>query len=142
MLRNARDLLNAGLYISALGALAGGIVLGGALLGEKVIASAAVQTVASIFEAEAEPPSRLSVVVANAREIRAALERPMPPRPALQPLTQQVAYGALRPGAKGAHVATSSKSKVPKLSKEGMDAMASMDTRSYVAPSVELHRIY
>ncbi len=143
MKQNVRDLRNAGLYVIALTALASALVIGGGFVGNRVASSSTLQSIASIFDPDGDhSKTRVSVVVANAREIRAALEKPMPPRQALPPITAKLAIGALRPGSRVA--ATTMQPKVPMLSAAGMDAMASGDTRTRFSsgPPPELHRVY
>jgi hypothetical protein len=78
----------------------------------------------------------LSLAVESAREIRAALAKPIPPPPPLQPITAQLAYGHLKSG-------RSMVVKAPKLPRAALDAMASADTgRAAPLPPVELHRVY
>lgn len=62
-------------------------------------------------------PTRMDMLVANAREIRAALERPLPPLEPLPPITQ-------RPANAGPKLVTA-KSRPRKLSSEARDALAS-----------------
>ncbi len=141
MNQDVRDLRNAGLYIFGLAALAGALVIGGGFVGNRVASSSTLQGIASIFDSDGDhSKTRVSVVVANAREIRAALEKPMPPRQALPPITAKLAIGALRPGSRVADT----QPKVPKLSAAAMDAMASADTRPRFSSSAppELHRVY
>ena len=135
MSRNARDLRNAGLYLFAVTALAGGLVLCGGLISTHVGAGSAIQTV--VFDREAAPaPTRLSLAVESAREIRAALARPIPPPAPLQPITAQVAYGHLKSG-------KSPVAKVPRLNPAALDAMASADVGTQAPiPRAELHRVY
>ena len=141
MNQHVRDLRNAGLYVFGLAALAGALVIGGGFVGNRIASSSTLQNVASLFDSDGERSStRVSVAVANAREIRAALQKPMPPRQALQPITAKLAIGALRPGSRVADA----QPKVPKLPRAAMDAMASADThpRFSSGPPVELHRVY
>lgn len=142
MNQDVRDLRNAGLYIFGLAALAGALVIGGGFVGNRVALSSTLQSIASIFDSDGDhSKTRVSVVVANAREIRAALEKPMPPRQALPPITAKLAIGALRPGSR---VAATTQPKVPKLPRAAMDAMASADTRQRFSsgPPPELHKVY
>jgi hypothetical protein len=105
-------------------------------------------TVASFFEPHGErPPTRLSVNVENAREIRAALAKPMPPREPLPPITAKLAYGQLKHGRAVAMNTSAQKitraPKLPKVPKAGLNAMASAETKSSPqALNVELHRVY
>ena len=86
------------------------------------------------------PATRLSLVVDNAREIRAALAKPAPPRLPLPPITAKLAYGHLKNGKSPAL----RRLNIPKA---GLDAMASgagasIDTRGALPAPVELHRVY
>lgn len=147
MSQETRDLGNAAVYLVALVVLAGGLVLGGILLAQRVDAGAAVDKIISVFSQDDEPeaPTRLSVAVESAREIRAALERPIAGPPPLQPITAQVAHGHFKPGR---HAASGAASRPPKLPKAALDAMASAEPPSapprplVSLPRVELHRIY
>ena len=130
------------LYLVALAAIGGALVLGGMLLAERATANGVFAGMASFLETEPErAPTRLSIAVENAREIQAALAKPIPPPAPLQPITAKLAYGHLKSGARAAQHR-------PKLPKAAMDAMASADTgaelpRSQAVPvRVELHRVY
>jgi hypothetical protein len=146
MNQDVRDLRNAGLYVFALTALASALVIGGGFMGNRVASSSTLQSIASIFDSDGDhSKTRVSVVVANAREIRAALDKPMPPRQAVPPVTAKLAIGALRPGSRvAATTQPNTQPKVPKLSAAAMDAMASADTRQRFssAPPPELHKVY
>ena len=132
MSQDARDLRNAGLYLVASAVLAAGLVLGGAFFAERAIVNPAVAEIVTSAFAETgssletmpeSMPTRLSVVVANAREIRDALAKPHPPLAPLPPITENLAYGHLKPGS---HVAQSSVTQRPlKLKHDAMNAMAS-----------------
>jgi hypothetical protein len=143
MSQDTKDLRNAAFYLIALLVLAGGLVVGGVLMAQRVDAGAAVDKIISVFNQDDEPeaPTRLSVAVERAREIRAALERPIAGPPPLQPITATVAQGHYKPGRHAA-------SRPPKLPKAALDAMASAEppvapSRSPAAlPLVELHRVY
>ena len=143
MSQDTRDLRNAAFYIVTLLALAGGLVLGGVLSAKRVDASAAMQAIASVFDGdETQVPTRLSVSVERAREIRAALERPIPPLEPLPPITAKVAHGHIKSGKHAARPA--------QLPKAALDAMASAEIpASQTAqapraslPRVEMHRVY
>ena len=78
MSQDARDLRNAGLYLVASAVLAAGLVLGGAFFAERAIVNPAVAEIVTSAFAETgssletmpeSMPTRLSVVVAIAREI-------------------------------------------------------------------------
>ncbi len=144
MSQDARDLRSAGCYVVVLLAFAAAVVFAGPPLVERAIASTGFSEIVSPFsEAESEQaPTRLSIAVDNAREIRAALAKPQPPLEPLQPITAKLAHGHLKPGSRTAHA-----HQRPKLPKAAMDAMASANNadtpRSYSAPApMELHRVY
>lgn len=138
MSQSARDLRNAGVYIFAAVALGVGLLLGSGLVADRVKAHSVLQSIASAFDHDGEPkPTRLSIVVDNAREIRAALAKPIPPREPLPPITAQLAYGHLKKNG-----ATAMVTKAPKLPNAALDAMASMDTGRSAPVQVELHRVY
>ena len=139
---NVRDLLNAGMYIFALAVLVGGLVLSAGLVAERMTASSVTQTIASNVDSDEErTPTRLSLAVDSAREIRAALTKPTPPLSPLPPIAAKLAYGQLK---KGKSLALH----LPKIPKAGLDAMALIDTqnyspaRNYSPAQVDLHRVY
>lgn len=138
MSQSAGDLGNAGAYIFAIVALGAGLLLGSGLVAERVKAHSVLQSIASAFDHDGEPkPTRLSIMVDNAREIRAALAKPIPPHEPLSPITAKLAYGHLKNGRATAMVA-----KAPKRPAAASDAMASINTGRSAAVQVELHRIY
>lgn len=142
MSQHTRDLRNAALYFVGLLAVAGGLVIGGVMSAKRVDASSAMQVIASAFDGVDEPaaPTRLSVAVANAREIRAALDRPIPPLAPLPPITARLARGDMKPSQHAARPL--------RMPKAALDAMASADIPSAQPapraslPRVELHRVY
>ena len=144
MSRNLRDLLHAGAYIFGLLALGSGLLVGAAALSGRVDANASFGYLASIVELDEDRPTVLSQRVASAREIREALSKPIAGPPPLQPISQKVAIGALLPGSKGSQVAGRSETRVSKLSKKALNAMASAEEfqSSSPAPRVELHKVY
>ena len=138
MSQHMRDLRNAGVYLLTVLALVAGVIAGGALVVERNAHGTVLQTLASLFDEadEERAPTRLSLAVEEARQIRAALEKPLPPPAPLQPITATVAHGDLRSGK-----ASLAKHKVPKFPKEALDAMASNELHS-PPPRVELHKVY
>ena len=143
MSQNARDLRNAGLYLIALAIVGGTLVLGGIILGERAAASSFFSDLASFLEPEPDPaPSRLSIAVENAREVHAALARPVQPPAPLQPIMAKLAHGHLKTGSRVAHPHR------PKIPKAAMNAMASARAgaetpRPPATPvQVDLHRVY
>jgi hypothetical protein len=145
MSQESKDLRNAALYLVALLLLAGGLVFGGILVSQRVNAGAAIEKIISVLnveEDEPDAPTKLSIAVENAREIRAALARQIPPPPPLPPITAKVAHGHFKATGKH-HVAKSP----PKLSREALNAMASANMAEPPRPAaplprVELHRVY
>ena len=128
-----RDLLNAGIYICAVGILSGGIVLGAGSLYQTIAATGEPDVVAEVQE-----PTRIAVAVRNAREIRAALATPIARPQPLPPMTAKPA-NAVPPSI----MAYQKPKKLPKLSSEAMNAMA-MDTprTTSLNPEFDRHKVY
>ena len=141
MSQDVRDLRSAGLYLFALAGLALGLMVGGAAIADRVSASSVFASVVSVFETDSDPaPTHLSISVARAREVRAALAKPLPPLEPLPPITATLAYGHLK-NARSSSVAA--QYKVPKLPAAALNAMASTNFQtSAPASSVELHKVY
>ena len=138
-----RDLRNAGLYIAALVALGVGMTLGGISVAERVAASSVIHGVAAALDEGENARPRMSLLVEHAREIRAALAKPTPPRAPLPPITAKLAYGHLK-NSKHAVAVTAIK-KVPNLSKAARNAMASAEVGPPTGSSplsVDKHRVY
>jgi hypothetical protein len=142
MSQDARDLRHAGLYLFAIAVLGGGLVLVGTLLAQRANADAVfAETTFTLESTQERAPTRLSVAVENAREIRAALAKPNRPLTPLPPITAKLAYGHLKSGSRVAQ-------RPLKLPKKAMDAMASAGAQvnmraSYSASApVELHQVY
>jgi hypothetical protein len=139
MSQHIRDLRNAGLYLVALVAVAAGLLACGALLSQRVGAHTFVRAMASLIELdEPEPPTRLSIAIENAREIRAALAKPVLGPDPLPPVTAKLAHGQLKSGRAAA------RPHALKLPQEAMDAMASAGHAAVrpAPPRVELHKVY
>lgn len=143
MSQDVRDLRNTGLYLLILIVVAALLLACGALTSQRVGLHSAAQAVASLVtDEEPEPATKLSIAIENAREIRAALAKPVPGPDPLPPITAKLAHGHLKGGKAAArqHHAF----RLPK--DEAMDALASADVA--VAPSrpplpkVELHGVY
>ena len=152
MKQNSRDLAHAGFYLCAIIVVVGALSLGISALSQALASSSAFQSIATLLDGDADAEqsrTRLEVVVGNAREIRAALARPTPPREALPPITAKLASGSLRKGVSPVAVSPTTvravtKITVNKLPRAAQDAMA-MDTSSakrVAAPQVELHKVY
>lgn len=143
----ARDLRNAGIYLAGLLILSAALVFGAPPLAERAIAGGSFGGLLSSTNAASEdPPTRLSIAVERAREIRDALAKPLPPLEPLPPITAKLAHGNLRPGARAAHHHA-------KLPREAMNAMAQADIgagepqrpqwhQSSMAVRPDPHRIY
>ena len=145
MRQGARDLTYAGIYLAVVGALVGSIGLGMAVVAGTVTSGPAWQTVSALLEPNKdEEQTKMSHMIESSREIRAALAKPPPPRPPLQPITASVAHGTLL--AKGRRSLPSS----PQLSKlpvEAMNAMAQAHEASSVSPvranpQFDRHKVY
>ena len=136
MRKSVRDLAHAGIYFCVVAAL----IIVAAFSAASSIPSIVSVIVSSSADAD-EQPTRLSVAVANAREIRDALEKPIPGPPPLQPITAKLAYGHLKPGGNGDGATAK---QLPKIPKRALDAWA-MDTGEFRTRSVkppELHKVY
>ena len=142
MRQHARDLAQTGTYLCCLGVLVAGVAYG-AVASTTSIPNMLSDWLSPSLVASESPPTRLSVAVANAREIREALAKPVPGPAPLPPITAKLAYGHLKPGENG-HAATAEKK--PKLPKNGLDAMAmDVSTNSFRASSAvipEMHKVY
>lgn len=142
MRQNTRDLSHAGAYVLALGILFGSMVFAGATALTDSTSLSLVNWVKNLEHSAPQEQTRLSLASENAREIRAALAKPIPKLEPLAPITAKLAYGHLKPGGSGSTAITVHASK----RKDGMDAVAinlSSSTfrgSSTVAP--ELHKIY
>jgi hypothetical protein len=145
MRRDRRDLAHAGAYLCAVALLIGAVGVAGAV----ALSEAAQAPLFGWFAAMTGSPSqeqehdRIKDIAASAREIRAALARPVAVPEPLPPITAKLAHGNLRPGAPGARTMAPSRRA---LSSEARDAMA-MDAPSFrsglrgaVIP--DLHKVY
>lgn len=142
MRQHARDLAHTGTYLCCLGVLVAGVAYG-AVASTTSIPNMLSDWLSPSLVASESPPTRLSVAVANAREIRETLGKPVPGPAPLPPITAKLAYGHLKPGENG-HAATAEKK--PKLPKNGLDAMAmDVSANSFRASSAvipEMHKVY
>ena len=101
-------------------------------------------------EPSEKPLTRLDSVVNNAREIRAALEKPIPRAEPLSPITAKLAYGHLKPGGNGATavaaitVNAQRKLKIPKaaMNAMAMDTSTSFGSQASSAVRADLHKVY
>ena len=100
MRQHARELAHAGTYLCCLGVLVAGVAYG-AVASTTSIPDALFDWLAPSIDASESQPTRLSVAVANAREIREALGKPIPRPAPLPPITAKLAYGHLKPGGNG-----------------------------------------
>jgi hypothetical protein len=145
MRRHARDLINAAIYLVVLGVLVGGTALGAGIVAHVLASTPALETISAVLEPnKEEEQSRMSQMIENSREIRAALAKPPPRRPPLQPITATLAHGKLRTAA-GSKPPSQ---RTPKLPREGLDAMAQgaphmwQNTPVRANPQFELHKVY
>ena len=145
--KNARDLAHAGLYVVGLGIVFASFAFAAAVALQGLPDSALYQWTTGSVEAEdATQETRINRVVANAREIREALAKPIPRPAALTPITEKVAYGHLKPGAMAQaskHPVEDLKRKLPKAALNAM-AMDQSPTKqqAFSTPPPELHKVY
>ena len=134
--QDARDLTKIGSYMVAVVVLVSSFAMAGmaALSPESPLLGWA----ATALEPSEKHVTRLDQAVANAREIRAALAKPIPRPEPLPPITAKLAYGHLKPGGTGAVAER-------KLPSASMNAMAMDVSSSYRASSAtipEMHKVY
>jgi hypothetical protein len=143
MRQDARDLTNAGIYLAAVGALIGSIALSVSVVAGTVASDPLWRSASAWLEPNKdEEQTKMSHMIESAREISAALARPQPPRPPLQPITASVAHGALL--GKGRRAPSHQLSKFPP---EAMDAMAHAQDTPRVSPvranpEFDRHKVY
>jgi hypothetical protein len=143
MRQDARDLTNAGIYLAAIGALVGSIALSASVVAGTVASGPLWHNVSALLEPNKdEEQTKMSHMIESSREIRAALAKPQPQRPPLQPITASIAHGALL--AKGRHSPSHQLSKLPP---EAMDAMAHAQDTPRVSPvranpEFDRHKVY
>jgi hypothetical protein len=144
MRQNARDLANASIYLAAIGVLVASIALSVSVLAGTVASGPLWSGVSAFLEPNKdEEQTKMSHMIESSREIRAALSKPQPPRPPLQPITASVAHGRLL--AKGRH-----QPHAPQLSKlppQAMDAFAQHTShespiRVRANPEFDRHKVY
>ena len=129
MNQDTRDLAHAGLYLLSLALLLLGGYYGGAYAISHQAEPVRIAAISAISPDTPEP-TRLSVNVATAREVRAALAKPIPGPPKLEPITAKVAFGHYRPGGKDYMTAAvqqpkpKAKAKRRSIPREALDAMA------------------
>ena len=95
--------VQAGLYVAAIALLVPLTIASWAGLGEFSGASEIWNTPKAASEGQ---PTHLDQVVSNAREIRAALQKPIPGPEPLPPITEKVAFGHLKSGGRDARAIT------------------------------------
>jgi hypothetical protein len=134
MQKSVRDLAHAEIYLCCLTALIMGVAFSSASSIPLIFSA----IVPSNVNAE---PTRLSIAVANAREIREALARPIPGPPPLPPITAGVAHGHLMPGGNGDWADAQQLPKIPKRARDAW-AMDTRDFRTRRAIRPELHKVY
>jgi len=138
--QDKRDLGYAGAYVLSGGLLLGSMAFAGAAAWSEMQESPFVSWVASTLEISRNQPStRMTLLIDNAREIRAALAKPIPRPEPLPLITAKLAYGHLKPGASGATA-------IAQQGKAGMNAMAmdvsSSNFRASSAVIPEMHKVY
>ena len=142
-LGHGRDRAHAGKYIYCLGVLVAGVAYCAVVSTTTSIPETLFDWLASSSDRSEPQHTRLSIAVANAREIREALAKPISGPAPLPPITAKLAFGHLKPGAKG-YTATGEKK--PRLPKNGLDAMATgASANSFKASSAvipEMHKVY
>jgi hypothetical protein len=145
MRQNARDLTSAGIYLVAICALVASVVLSAAVVANAVASGPAWQTISALLEPnKEEEQTKMSQMIESSREIRAALAKPPPPRPPLQPVTASVAHGTLLAKGRRSHP-----HQVSKLPPEAMDAMARVQEPAMprispvsINPTFDRHKVY
>jgi hypothetical protein len=139
MSQNVRDLLNVVLYLVAVTTIGFGLVGISSAAVRQLPDSLLTSHFLSFIESdEDEASSRISDVVATAREVRQALQRPIPGPPPLPPITAKLQHGGPK-----VTIARTPPPKRKKLSREAMEAMASTQTGfPPILPKIELHRVY
>ena len=138
MRQDTRDLAHSGLYLCCLALLVGSVAFAGAAAVSEASDSPLFGWATTVEQAGAPETTHISRGVANAREIRAALARPIPGPEALQPITEKLAYGHLRRGGANAMARA-------QLPKEGVAGPADAPVVSYRASNAvipELHKVY
>jgi hypothetical protein len=136
------DLRNAAVYLIAVMLLIGGLLTGVIALAQRVMESPLPQSVATFLDlGEDGAPTYLHLAIENAREIRAALAKPIQSQQPLPPIAAKLAYGHLRPGNNRKSAVASHKT--PTLPRAALEAMASTQRTSFSPPpQIELHRVY
>jgi hypothetical protein len=143
MRQHARDLTNAGIYLAAIGILAGSIALGASVVADAAASGPLWRSVSALLEPNKdEEQTRMSHMIESSREIRAALAKPQSLRPPLQPITASVAHGTLL--GKGRRSPIHPLSKLPP---EAMDAMAQAPDTPRASPvrlnpEFDRHKVY
>jgi hypothetical protein len=141
--QHLRDLAHAGFYLLTLGALLGGLTFVATAALTNLSDSTLAEWLTDSDPQEDTQETRISRVVANARQIQASLANPIPGPGPLPPITAKIAYGHLKPGAQNSQTTAY---RTPKIPKAALDAMA-MDRSSimqqvFSAPPPELHKVY
>ena len=110
-------------------------------LAQRVMESPLPQSVATFLDlGDDGAPTYLHLATENAREIRAALAKPIQSQQPLPPIAAKLAYGHLKPGNnKKSAVANH---KTPALPRAALEAMASTRKSFSPPPQIELHRVY
>ena len=146
MRQNMRDLAHAGIYLCCLCAIIASVIVASAVAFREVPNSVLFEWLHHDLSGPAERNgSHLSATIKNAREIQAALAKPIPAPSPLPPITAQLAYGYLKPGASAQMMARDQKPEKRRLPKAAMEAFA-MDgmynSSASNAVNPELHKVY
>lgn len=132
----ARDFATVGLYLAAVAALVGCLTMGSAVALRAFSENPRSGWLASVLGPEAEQETRLSQAVLDAREIRAALAKPIAVPEPLPPITAKLAFGHLRTG-------TSKMVHARRPRQPALDAMAmGVPASAYAYTPPELHKVY
>ena len=101
MRETTRNFSHLGAYVFGTALLFSSFALAATIVLREFADTPFVSWTAAVLEPAPKEPTRLSVAVTNAREIRAALAKPIPGPDPLPPITAKLAYGHLKPGGKG-----------------------------------------
>ena len=142
MRETTRNFSHLGAYVFGTALLFSSFALAAPIVLKEFADTPFVSWTAAVLEPAPKEPTRLSVAVTNAREIRAALAKPIPGPDPLPPITAKLAYGLLKPGGKG--VVTGNKFRLPQVADDAMamDLAAPKQHRARSAVLPELHKVY
>ena len=103
------------LYFGALSAILASLYFGTSYGGAALVSR--------LYDTDQKPTTRLDEMIANAREIRQALAKPIPQPERLGPITQRLASSKV-PGSKVQDIVEPKVAAKPRLSREARDAYA------------------